>query len=92
MGATTRRRLFAGLTASSAVGFDRATFAAPPTEDPEKDRAAAEALQRLISESPAARALNSKEVGVLVFPKIVKVGFLLGARTAKVHLLQDGKR
>jgi lipid-binding SYLF domain-containing protein len=37
------------------------------------------ALQQLVAQNPAAAA-KSKEVAVLVFPDVVKAGFILGAQ------------
>jgi lipid-binding SYLF domain-containing protein len=84
----TRRRLATGL----ATNFLSVTagFAAPKT-DPEADRAAAAALRHLITGNPAARQLNETAVAVLVFPKIVKVGFLLGGAYGEGALLQGNK-
>jgi lipid-binding SYLF domain-containing protein len=82
----TRRSLTAGLATLSPVA---AAFAAA-TGDPQADRAAAAALRQLIAEAPAARQLNDKAVAVLVFPKIVKAGFLLGGAYGEGVLLQGG--
>jgi lipid-binding SYLF domain-containing protein len=71
----TRRGLFAGI---AGVALVAPALAAPSKTDPQADRAAALALRRLISQSSAARQLNDKAVAVLVFPRIVKAGFLLG--------------
>jgi lipid-binding SYLF domain-containing protein len=84
----TRRRMATGL----ATTFLPVTagFAAPKT-DPEADRAAAAALRQLITGNPAARQLNEKAVAVLVFPKIVKVGFVLGGAYGEGALRQGDK-
>jgi lipid-binding SYLF domain-containing protein len=84
----TRRRLAAGLATTFLPVA--ASFAAP-TSDPEADRAAAASLRRLIAGNPAARQLNEKAVAVLVFPKIVKVGFLLGGAYGEGALRQGDK-
>jgi lipid-binding SYLF domain-containing protein len=83
----TRRGLVAGLAGLAPV---TAAFAAA-TSDPQADRAAAAALRQLIAEAPAARQLNDSAVAVLVFPKIVKVGFVLGGAYGEGALLQGGK-
>ena len=83
----TRRGLVAGLAGLAPV---TAAFAAA-TSDPQADRAAAAALRQLIAESPAARQSNDAAVAVLVFPKIVKVGFVLGGAYGEGALLQGGK-
>ena len=71
----TRRGLVAGLAAVAPLA---SVCPAAAASDPELDRAAAAALRRLTASNQAARLLNDKAVAVLVFPKIVKVGFLLG--------------
>jgi lipid-binding SYLF domain-containing protein len=75
----TRRRLAAGLATTFLPVA--AAFAAP-TSDPEDDR---------IAGDPVARVLNEKAVAVLVFPKIVKVGFLLGGAYGEVALRKGDK-
>jgi lipid-binding SYLF domain-containing protein len=71
----TRRKLIAGLATFAPIA---PALAAGPKTDPRADRAAAAALRQLVASNPAARQLNEKAVAVLVFPKIVKVGFILG--------------
>jgi lipid-binding SYLF domain-containing protein len=71
----TRRSLAAGLITLAPLA---PAFAATPKPDPQADQAAASTLRKLVAGNPAARQLNEKAVAVLVFPKIVKVGFLLG--------------
>jgi lipid-binding SYLF domain-containing protein len=67
-----------------------ASFAAPKS-DPRADRAAAAALRKLIAGNPAAREFNKKATAVLVFPKIVKVGFILGGAYGEGALRQGDK-
>ena len=83
----TRRGLVAGLASLTPVA---AAFAAT-TNDPDADRAAAAALNRLVAGNTAARLLNGKAVAVLVFPKIVKAGFLLGGAYGEGALRQGGQ-
>jgi lipid-binding SYLF domain-containing protein len=80
----TRRGLVAGLATLTPVA---AAFAAP-TSDPDADRAAAAALNRLVAGNTAARLLNEKAVAVLVFPKIIKAGFLFGGAYGEGALRQ----
>ena len=84
----TRRALLPGLAVAVPVA---AAYAAAPKSDPQADQAATAALRKLLAGSPAARALNDKAAAVLVFPKIVKAGFLLGAAYGEGVLLQGGK-
>jgi lipid-binding SYLF domain-containing protein len=81
-----------GLFASVAVLAPAATaFAATDKSDPQADKAAASALHRLVSSNSAARQLNSKAVAVLVFPKIVKAGFLFGGAFGEGVMFQGGR-
>lgn len=49
------------------------------------------ALQSLYSGSPGAKALGEKARGILVFPNIVKAGFVVGAQSGDGVLLTQGK-
>ena len=84
----TRRSLAAGL-ATLAPGA--LAFAAVPRSDPQLDQAAAAALRRLTAGNTAARLLNEKAVAVLVFPRIVKAGFLVGGAYGEGALRQGGR-
>ncbi len=57
----------------------------------EIDRKVTEALKTLYDTSPGAKALSKKAKGMLVFPKIVKFGFLAGAQMGDGALLKEGK-
>ena len=52
---------------------------------------AREALSELYSTTPAARHLAESAKAVLVFPKIVKAGFVVGAQRGDGTLLSHGK-
>jgi len=84
----TRRDLVGGLAALAPLA---PALAAAPKSDPQLDRAAATALQRLVAVNQAARLLNEKALAVLVFPKIVKAGFLVGGAYGEGALLQNGR-
>jgi lipid-binding SYLF domain-containing protein len=84
----TRRHVATGLATTF---MPVATAFAAPKTDSQEDRAAAAALQKLITGNPAARQLNEKAVAVLVFPKIVKVGFILGGAYGEGALRQGDK-
>ena len=49
------------------------------------------ALQKLYADSPGAVELKEEAKGVLVFPKIVKVGFLIGGQYGDGALRKNGK-
>jgi len=57
--------------------------------EPRRDAAAA--LKSLTAQNSAARLLNSKAVGVLVFPKIIKAGFMFGGQMGEGVLMKRGK-
>jgi lipid-binding SYLF domain-containing protein len=57
----------------------------------EIDRNAQKALQDLYAKSPAAKALGEKAIGILVFPGIVKGGFIVGGQYGEGALIKDGK-
>lgn len=84
----TRRNALSGLAALAPTAY---ALADTPNSDPKLDRAARAALRKLVSDNPAARALNDRALGVLVFPRIVKVGFLLGGSYGEGGLLKEGR-
>ena len=47
------------------------------------------ALKSLYAQNPAARALGAKAKGVLVFPSIVKGGFVVGAQAGNGAMIRD---
>jgi len=48
-------------------------------------------LNKLYAKSPRAKELSQKAKAILVFPKIVKGGFIVGGMFGKGVLLKDGK-
>ena len=61
------------------------------SDDPKLDRAADAALKQLAASNPSGKVLGEKAVGILVFPRIVKVGFLLGGAYGEGALKKGGK-
>ena len=57
----------------------------------EIDRDVAAALQRLYAKSEAATQFAKVAKGILVFPKIVKAGLVIGGQRGEGALLLDGK-
>jgi lipid-binding SYLF domain-containing protein len=57
----------------------------------EIDRGVKNTLEGLYAESPAAKALGQKAKGILVFPSIVKGGFIVGGQYGNGALLTGGK-
>jgi lipid-binding SYLF domain-containing protein len=55
------------------------------------DRAADSALKKLCAKSYAARELSKVAKGILVFPSVTKVGFLVGGQYGEGVLFKDGK-
>ncbi len=57
----------------------------------ELQRDASAALKSLCAQNPAAAALRKKAKGVLVFPHIVKAGFLIGGQIGDGVLFKGGR-
>ena len=57
----------------------------------EINRDVGKALQKLYAASPAAKAMGAKAKGILVFPSIVKAGFIVGGQYGEGALLKAGK-
>lgn len=57
----------------------------------ELSRDGMQALQSLYANNPTARRLGEKAVAVLVFPSIVKAGFMFGGQIGEGVLLKGGK-
>jgi lipid-binding SYLF domain-containing protein len=55
------------------------------------DRDAEKALEKLYAKSESAKAMSEKAVAVLVFPGIVKGGFIVGGQYGEGALIQNGK-
>lgn len=64
---------------------------APVRADQELQQDAAAALKRLCAQNPAAAALRKKAKGILVFPSIVKAGFLIGGQIGNGVLFKGGR-
>ena len=76
----------------SAIAFDAAMAAAVMAASASQiDRDAAQALASLYKDVPAAKALGDKSVGVLVFPSIVKGGFIIAGQYGDGALRKNGK-
>lgn len=57
----------------------------------ELQRSAAQSLKSLYSTNKAARTLGSKATAILVFPNIVKAGFMFGGQIGEGVLTRGGK-
>ena len=85
-------RLVAGLVTLALLAI--VTIAAAPAaaaSAAEIDRKATAALEDLFVRYPDTRSLASRARGVLVFPSIVKAGFLFGAQYGEGALRQQGR-
>jgi lipid-binding SYLF domain-containing protein len=56
----------------------------------EIDNAVSNAAQQLYANNPAARALSRQARAVLIFPRIVKAGFIVGAQIGEGALREHG--
>ena len=91
----TMMRTFRLIAVLSVIGFAASTFMSP---DPahaasvaELNRDVKNGLEILYAKSPQARTLGEKAKGILVFPGIVKGGFLVGGQYGEGALLIAGK-
>jgi lipid-binding SYLF domain-containing protein len=57
----------------------------------EIDRDATAALERLYSSTPGAKHLGDKAKGILIFPSIIKGGFIIGGQYGDGALRHGGK-
>jgi lipid-binding SYLF domain-containing protein len=55
------------------------------------NREAAAALQTLYERTPAAKEVGAKAKGILVFPSIIKAGFIVGGQYGEGSLLKGGR-
>ncbi|MFT0533442.1 YSC84-related protein [Castellaniella hirudinis] len=65
--------------------------ASPAASDTELTTQSQAALEQLYTQQPEARLLAEQASAVLVFPRIVKAGFVVGGERGKGTLFQDGK-
>ena len=73
------------------AAFVHPTAVRPAWAD-ELDDDSAAALRSLYASTPAARVLGEKAVGILVFPNIVKAGFLVGVQFGEGTLFRGGRK
>ncbi len=57
----------------------------------EIDQKSQNGLQKLYAKSSKAKELSEKAVAILVFPDIVKAGFIVGGQYGEGELIKDGK-
>ncbi len=85
------RLIRVGLLAAAVAAIVVPAPRAPAATAAELRRDASAALDRLIRTTPAAKALSGKAKAILVFPKIVKAGFMFGGQIGEGVLLKGGK-
>jgi lipid-binding SYLF domain-containing protein len=76
------------LTVFTAVCFTKPAMAG---DTKKMDRAVAKALKQLYASTPAALELSKVAKGVLVFPSILKMGFLAAGAYGEGALIEGGK-
>src|SRR5262245_27050915 len=76
-----------GMVVIAATGLRPADAASP--QGFESDAQAA--LNALYEKVPSAKPLAAQAKGILIFPKIIKGGFLIGAQYGEGELLKDGQ-
>ena len=85
MNITSKLKYTAGLIAAIAL-FAPHTASADLTGDSRR------ALQQLVAQNPAAAKAKSKALAILVFPDVVKAGFIFGAQGGQGILFMHGQR
>ncbi|MBV7486046.1 YSC84-related protein [Bordetella sp. BOR01] len=89
VGSIARPALFAvALLFSAAAAWAPRASAASAAEIASES---AQALQKLQAQEPKARALAEKATAILVFPKIVKAGMLVGGEGGEGALIKNGR-
>jgi lipid-binding SYLF domain-containing protein len=87
---TNRRLLLLGALALSIVaGMGPGVANAASARDLDHDATAA--LQRLYNAQPKARGLEQQAIAILIFPRVVKAGLIIGGQTGDGVLRKSGK-
>jgi lipid-binding SYLF domain-containing protein len=88
----TRIRLAATIGILAIVAITAAGLRAAGAGEPQGIESDAQAaLNTLYLKVPNAKSLAAEAKGILIFPKIVKAGFIVGAQYGEGELLKDGK-
>jgi hypothetical protein len=91
MTATTRRTLVIGTSLLGPLAAFSGRGARAASDAAEIDRDATRALQQLLREDHRAAALAPKSAGTLIFPRVVKAGFIFGGQGGKGALRAGGR-
>ncbi|MGE0715793.1 MAG: YSC84-related protein [Alphaproteobacteria bacterium] len=86
-----RTLLRAAAVATAGAGLLAPASAAAGEASDKIDREVSSALSHLYARSPAAKDLRKNARGILVFPRIVKAGFMVGGQTGRGALRKRGK-
>ncbi len=82
------RSLLVALAVALPIALPSQAFAASKSE---LNASSKRALDKLVASVPAAAAMKSKAVAILVFPSITKAGFMIGGQYGDGVLWQGGK-
>ena len=85
------RLLIAGMTVAAAVAFALMPRQSIAGSAAEIDAGADQALADLYAQSSEAKALAERAKGILVFPKIIKAGLIIGAQAGEGALRKNNK-
>ena len=91
MVSTTRRTLVLGASCLGPLALLGARAAWAASDAAEIDQDASVALHQLLRESRHAATLAPKAAGILIFPRVVKAGFVLGGQGGKGVLRAGGR-
>src|SRR5216683_206442 len=78
-------------TGESSMSGSQATMAAPVAEDAVLKRDSLAALQTLYAAEPKAKEIGMRSKAILVFPNLVKAGFIAGVQGGDGVLIENGK-
>lgn len=78
-------------TGQSPSASNTSTQSASASPDPVLDQDCQAALASLYDSTPKAKDLSDKAKGILVFPSVVRAGFIAGASHGTGELIEDGK-
>jgi lipid-binding SYLF domain-containing protein len=83
-------KVILGVAAFAAFTLSQGTTATAASAQ-QIDQDAKKALENLYAKSPSAKTMGEKAAAILVFPAIVKGGFIVGGQYGEGALIQNGK-
>ncbi len=78
-------------TGESSMSGSQSTMATPVAEDAVLKQDSLAALQTLYAKEPKAKEIGDKSKAILVFPNLVKAGFIAGVQGGDGVLIENGK-